>query len=101
MTSDPISSEEFRLIDEVEEAVLKHDRRRALTAYMKLGPQAKDLAKPFLSEDIFIETDPNVQEEKIRNYLNAKDKGDEIGMKRHYNASNEPTKKVIDDLIGE
>ena len=97
--SEELTNEDFVLIDETEEAVRKGKRKKAKILYMKAKPEAKKLIRPFLNPKIFFETPKGLQEDKVRTYINAREEGNEVGMKSTYRSANPITKKTIDELF--
>jgi len=93
-----LTDEDFVLADEIMDALVDNPSQ-AIKLWVRAKPEVKKMLGGFDPRDLLIQTDPEIDSDKVFQYIAARDKKDEVGTRRIYASCNDKTRKEIDDLI--
>lgn len=84
--------------DEILDAIADQQPQKALRLYMRATPDVKRMIGG-TPRDLLIQVDPQIQAGNVLDYIHARDKTDDVGMRRAYQSSNPRTRREIDELL--
>ena len=98
MSEYKLTNEDFCIADAIMDNLLDNPME-SLRLYLQARPEVKKMLGGFDPRGLLVESNRDIQVDKVMDYIHARDLGDELGMSRVYKSSNSITKGEIDSLF--
>lgn len=93
-----LTDDDFGIADQILDSLATY-LRKALELYVQARPEVKNMLGGFDPRKLLVETNPDIDVEKVIDYIKARGLDDEVGIRRYYTSSGPGIQREIDVLF--